>query len=69
MLLWKHGKTKRVFAIFTADVDEKDKYAVTTKPSFFFDTEEEAIAEIENIISEMKFESDELKIMSLWQIQ
>jgi hypothetical protein len=68
-LLWKHGKTKRVFAIFTTDVDEKDKYAVTTKPSFFFDTEEEAIAEIENIIKEGKFKKNELKVMSLWQIQ
>ena len=68
-LLWKHGKTKRVFAIFTDDVDEKDKYAVTTKPTFFFDTEEEAIAEIESVIQEGKFKKNELKVMSLWQIQ
>lgn len=68
-LLWKHGKTKCVWAIFTSDVDEVDKYAVTTKPSFFFDTEEEAIAEIESVIKELKFKRDELKVMSLWQIQ
>ena len=67
-LLWKHGKTKRVWAIFSSDVNDEDKYAVTTKPSFFFDTEEEAIAEIENIIKERKFKRDELKVMSLWQI-
>ena len=68
-LLWKHGKTKRVFAIFTSDVNEDDKYAVTTKPSFFFDTEDEAITEIENILKEKKFTREELKVMSLWQIQ
>jgi len=67
-LLFKHGKTKRVFAVFTSDVDEKDKYVVTTKPSYFFDTEEEAIAEIENIVKERKLKRKELKVMSLWQI-
>lgn len=67
-LLWKHGKTKRVWAIFTSDVNEEDKYAVTTKPSFFFDTEDEAIAEIESIIKEKKWGRNELKVMSLWQI-
>ena len=68
-LLWKHGKTKRVWAIFTSDVHEEDKYVVTTKPSFFFDTEEEAIAEIEKISKEKKCKRDKLKVMSLWQIQ
>jgi len=67
-LLWKHGKTKRVWAIFASDVNDEDKYAVTTKPSFFFDAEDEAIAEIESILKEKKFQRDELKVMSLWQI-
>jgi len=48
-LLWKHGKTKRVFAIYTSDVEEKDKYLVTTKPTYFFDTEKEAEQELENV--------------------
>lgn len=68
-LLFKHGKTKRVFAIFTADVDEEDKYAVTTQPSYFFDSKEEAEAELEKILLEKRFNREELKIMSLWQIQ
>jgi len=67
-LLWKHGKTKRVFAIYTSDVEEKDKYLVTTKPTYFFDTKEEAEQELENVLKEKKFKRDELKIMSLWQI-
>ncbi len=67
-LLFKHGKTKRVFAIFTSDVEEKDKYVVTTKPSFFFDTEDEAKIELKHILKKNKFKKDDLKIMSLWQI-
>lgn len=67
-LLFRHGKTKKVYAIFTSDVDEKDKYAVTTKPSFFFDTQEEAQAELEKIIAERRFSKDELKIMTLYQL-
>ncbi|WKD85220.1 hypothetical protein KCTC32516_00560 [Polaribacter huanghezhanensis] len=67
-ILFKHGKTRRVFAIFTTDVDDKDKYAVTTKPSFFFDTKQEAEIELLSIIAEKKFKKEELKIMSLWKI-
>lgn len=68
-LLFKHGKTRRVFAIFTSDVEDKDKYAVTTKPSFFFDTKEEAEAELLRIVADKDFKKKELKIMSLWQSQ
>jgi hypothetical protein len=65
-LLVKTGTTKRVFAIFTSDVLAKDVYAVTTKPSYFFDTKEEAKAEIKNIIAEGKFTQEELVVHSLW---
>lgn len=68
-LLFKHGKTKRVFAIFPSDVKDEDKYAVTTKPSFFFDTKEEAEAEINNIIAERKFAREDLVVYSLWLLQ
>ena len=67
-LLFKSGKTKRVFAIFTSDVDEKDKYLVTTKPSFFFDTKKEAETELNNLLTEENFEVGDLKIMTLWKI-
>jgi len=67
-LLFKSGTTKRVFAIFTSDVDEKDKYVVSTKPSFFFDTQEEAEEELNKILTQEKFKEDDLKIMSLWKI-
>ncbi len=67
-ILFKHGKTKRVFAIFTSDVKSEDKYVVTTKPSYFFDTKEEAKKEIDNIIVENKFSREDLVIHSLWQI-
>ena len=65
-LLLKTGKAKKVYAIFTSDVLAEDVYAVTTKPSYFFDTKEEAEAEIDNIIIEEKFTRDELVIHSLW---
>ncbi len=68
-ILFRHGKTRRVFAIFTSDIDEIDKYAVTTKPSFFFDTSEEAEEELKKIIKERKFKKGDLKIMSLWKIE
>ena len=45
----KAGKSKKVFAIFDADVDEKDKYVVTTKPPFFFETKEAAEEELQRI--------------------
>lgn len=67
-LLFKSGKTKRVFAIFTSDVDGNDKYVVSTQPSFFFDTQEEAEGELKRIINEEKFKEEDLKIMSLWKI-
>lgn len=65
-LLVKTGTTKKVFAIFTSDVLAEDVYAVTTKPSYFFDTKEEAEEEIDTILLEGKFTRDELVVHSLW---
>jgi len=68
-ILYKHGKTRRVFAIYTSDVKEEDKYVVSTQPSFFFDTKEEAEEELERCIAQEKFEKGDLKILSLWKIE
>lgn len=67
-LMFKHGKTRKVYALFSSDVKEEEKYAVTTKASYFFDTKEEAEKERAKIVSLGKFTADELKIMSLWKI-
>lgn len=67
-LMFKHGKTRRVYAIFSSDVTDEEKYAVTTKPSYFFDTEEEAEEELQKILSLGQFTEGDLKIMSLWKI-
>lgn len=67
-LLFKHGKTKRVFAVFTSDVKDEDKYLVTTGPNYFFDTEIEAQEEIQRCIEQENFEEGDLKVMSLWKI-
>ncbi len=68
-ILYKHGKTRRVFAIYTSDIKEEDKYVVSTQPSFFFDTKEEAEEELERCIAQEKFEKGDLKILSLWKIE
>ena len=68
-LMIKTGTSKKVYGIFTSDVLAEDVYAVTTKPSYFFDTKEEAQAEIDNIIKQENFKRDELIIHSLWIIQ
>lgn len=65
-LLVKTGTTKKVFAIFTSDVLAEDVYAVTTKPSYFFDTKSEAEKEIDTILLDGKFTRDELVVHSLW---
>lgn len=67
-LLFKHGTTRRVFAIFTSDVKDEDKYAVTTQPSFFFDTKEEAEEELERICLEPERSKTDYVIHSLWKI-
>jgi len=67
-LLVKTGTAKKVFAIFTSDVLAEDVYAVTTKPSYFFDTEEEAGTEIEIIVSKGKFTHKDLVVHSLWKL-
>lgn len=68
-ILYKHGKTRRVFAIYTADVKEEDKYIVSTQPSFFFDTKEEAEEEMERCYEQGLNKWDSLKVMSLWKIE
>lgn len=68
-LLLKTGTTKKVYGIFTSDVLAEDVYAVTTKPSYFFDSEEEAEAEIENIIADGQFTKEELVVHKLWLLQ
>ena len=68
-ILFKRGKTRRVFAIFTSDIKDEDKYAVTTQPSFFFDTKEEAEEEMERCYEQGENPSGSLKVMSLWKIE
>ena len=67
-LLRKTGRSKKVFAVFTSDVKEEDKYIVSTSPSYFFDTAEEAQKEISKLIKERKFKEHDLKIMALWKL-
>jgi len=65
-ILSKTGTTKKVFAIFNSDVLKEDVYAVTTKPSYFFDTEDQAKHELSRIESKRGFKKGELVIHQLW---
>ncbi len=65
-LMVKTGTTKKVYAIFTSDVLKEDVYAVTSKPSYFFDTKAEAEAELQKILEGDEFKPNELVIHSLW---
>lgn len=67
-LTMKHGKAQKVYAIFMADVNDEELHAVTTQPSYFFDSYEEAKTELEKIQDERGFAPDELKIKSLFKI-
>lgn len=67
-LLRRMGKTNMVYAIFDSDVKEEDKYNVTTPPSQFFDTEDEAKKEMKLIIKKRKLETGSLKVMPLWKL-
>ncbi len=67
-LLSKHGKSKLVFAIFTSDVTNEQKYLVTTKPTSLFDTKEEAEQELERICKERNASKTDFVIHSLWRI-
>ncbi|KGL59147.1 hypothetical protein [Polaribacter sp. Hel1_85] len=64
----KAGVSKKVFAIFTSDVTNEDKYIVTTAPTFFFDTEEEAQEELVLICEERKLKLSDLRIHTLWKL-
>jgi len=64
----KAGKSKKVFAIFDADVLDEDKYAVTTKPPFFFETKEEAEEELQRICIETKRSPSDFIIHTLWKL-
>lgn len=67
-LLFKHGKTSRVFAIYTSDIKEEDKYIIPPEPSLFFDTKEEAEKEVEELYEAGTFTKGALTIQSLWRM-
>ena len=67
-LLMKYGKLRKVYAIFTSEVREDDKYLVTTQPSLFFDTREDAERDLNTLYKEGNFQPGDLKIMDIWKL-
>lgn len=68
-LLIRTGTTKRVFGIYSSAVKAEDVYIVTTKPSYYFDTEEEAKAEIEKLVTTGSHTKGNLVVHSLWSLR
>lgn len=67
-LMVKTGTAKKVYGIFDSSVLSEEAHAVTTQPKYFFDTKEEALEELEKIITEGKFRRDELMVHALWKL-
>lgn len=55
-LLFRHGKTKRAYVIYIHGELPDEHFAITTRESYYFDTEEEAEDEIFNILREGKYQ-------------
>ena len=68
-ILHKRGKIRRAYAIFTADVKEVDKHLVTTPPTLFFDTKEEAEQELISFCKQQQADPMDFVIHWLWRIQ
>ncbi len=64
----KAGIKDRVFAIYTSDVKEEDRYRVTTMPTFFFETKEEAQNEIDLFCSRTGQDPSDYLIHTLWRL-
>ncbi len=66
-LIFKYGKAKKVYGIYLSHVQDKELPFVTTQPSYFFCTPEEAKAEMEKILLESDYQPEELSIKSLYK--
>jgi len=68
-LLAKSGVTRQVFALFTSEVKEEDKYIVTSAPTVFYDTRQEAEDEVDRCITEENYTKGDLVVYALWKIK
>lgn len=68
-LLNKAGFTILVYGIYSSSVKEEDKYIVESPPKVFYDTKEEAEAEITRLIEKENYSDGDLVIYSLYKIK
>lgn len=68
-LLTKAGLTIQVYGIYSSLVKEEDKYIVDSPPTKFYDTKEEAEAEIERCVTEEHASADSFVIYPLYKIK
>lgn len=65
VLSQKAGNPVPVFGIYDSSVREEDKYLVTTPPSTFYPTEQEAVQALSEMIRSGQLEEGEAKVMML----
>lgn len=68
-LLNKAGFTIQVYGIYSLSVKEEDKYIVKSPPKVFYDTKEEAEAEIRRCITEENSDEESFVIYPLYKIK
>ena len=68
-LLYKAGFTIQVYGIYSSSVKEEDKYIVDSPPKKFYDTKEEAEAELQRCITEENFKEGDLVVYPLYKIK
>ncbi|WP_299676286.1 hypothetical protein [uncultured Dokdonia sp.] len=68
-LLYKAGFTIQVYGIYSSSVKEEDKYIVESPPKVFYDTKEEAEAEITRLIEKENYNKGDLVVYPLYKIK
>lgn len=68
-LLTKAGFTIEVYGIYSSSVKEEDKYTVDSPPKVFYDTKQEAEAEIIRLIEKENYNEGGLVIYPLYKIK
>ncbi|GGG19943.1 hypothetical protein GCM10011344_20730 [Dokdonia pacifica] len=68
-LLYKAGFTIQVYGIYSSSVKEEDKYILESPPKVFYDTKEEAEAEITRLIKKENYNEGDLVVYPLHKIK
>ncbi|MFV0571718.1 MAG: hypothetical protein ACK5M1_04695 [Xanthomarina gelatinilytica] len=68
-LLIKAGRLKKMYGVYESYIKQDDVETTTSHPNFFFKTQEEATAVMEQIVADGLFEADELHVLYRYKKQ